>query len=350
VSRSARQAAFAVFVLVGCSVYDAALLVGGSAPLATAGSGNDTGSGGSANPSAGTSNGASAGKSSAGGRSNGSGGANGGSSSAGRASGSGGSGPEQGGTTGAGGDTSPGGMGEGADAGVGNGGDPGTGTGGGSGTGTGGSGAGAGGTSTAGAGGGSGAATGGTAGSAGTGSGGAATATGCAVLSAGMAASTDKTHYLITLGTADVDFTNAVVTARLNVQGVGGGLFLYVQEATYEFHGGPLTSFSSLSGWTTVTWDLSAETDTSPLDITKVRRLGLEIAGTGGSAWTNPTVVYLDSITVTTPALAFSFDATSSVYKTPTTLYTVDTALWLNNGSSDTSASGSTLDWVASCP
>jgi hypothetical protein len=111
-----------------------------------------------------------------------------------------------------------------------------------------------------------------------------------------------------------------------------------------------LRDFSGIDGWTTLTWDLSAEASTSPLDKTKVRRLGLEITGAGATSWTNPMVVYLDSITVTTPALSFPFDATASVYATATSSHTADTALWLNNSSSDTTATGSTVSWLTSCP
>jgi hypothetical protein len=357
VTRSARQAALgALIALVGCSVYDASLLVGGAGGVSgrggsgsnVGGSNPEGGSGGSTGGSAAkggsgalgghTSSGGSAG-SGVGGSKGGTGGdgssATGGTgASAGSTGGNGSGGDAQGGT---GNIDSSGGMGD--EGGVANPGEGGTNA-----SGTGGTDPGAGGS--AGVGGSAGAAA-GTGGSAGAPP---VTATGCAKLNASIAASTDKTHYLITLGSADVDFTSAVVSVHLYVQGTDGGLFLYLQQATYEFYGTPLEPFSDFSGWTTLTWDFSAITSTGTLDKTKVRRLGLEIGGTGGSTFTNPTVVYVDAITVTTPALSFPFDATASVNTTPVTLHTGDTALWQNSASADTTATGSTLEWVASCP
>ena len=167
------------------------------------------------------------------------------------------------------------------------------------------------------------------------------------MLSAGLAADTDKTHYVITIGSADVDLTNAVVSVHLYAKGTGGGLFLYLQQATYEFYSPGSRAFSGIDGWTTLTWDFSAAS-TAPVDKAKVRRLGIEINGLGATSWTNPMLVYVDSITVTTPALSFPFDATASVHTTASSLYTADTALWLNNSSSDTTATGSTVAWAAS--
>jgi len=366
VSRSARRAAFgALLGLIGCSVYDASLLVGGLGTSGTGAQGNG-GDGGSSRggKSGGTSgNGATSGSSATGSGGsnggsdpNGGSGASGGSSNGGSTGGSSTGGGSTGGSTG-GTDTSTGGGSEGGNAGEseGQGGaaDGGTtSTGGGSGSaGVGGSASGM--SGTGGTGGSSGGAGSGGAGSGGAGAGGsagAATASGCAALSAGLAATTDNTHYVVTLGNSDLDFTNAVIDVHLYAKGTGGGLFLYLQEATYEFWGQPLVSFGTFDGWTTLHWDLSAETSTGTLNKATVRRLGIEITGQGGSAWTNPTLVYVDSITVTTPALSFTFGDAATVNKTPTALHTGDTALWLNNSSSDTTATGSTLDWVTSCP
>ena len=356
-TRSARQTALGALVaLVGCSVYDTSLLtgvVGGADVVGGAGgSGPSSGGSGVVSGRGGTTGGSgghgSSGGSAATGGSAASGGAGGASGGAGGSSARGGTGATGGavssGGTGTGGEPSggtgnvdaSGGMGE--DGGAPNPADGGT-TGGGSG------GSGSGGSAGAGASGGS--AGGGTAGSAGSPP---VTAAGCAKLSASLTASTDKTHYLITLGSADVDFTNAVVKVHLYAEGADGGVFIYVQQATYEFYGMPPVPFSTFSGWTTLTWDLSATASTGTVNKAKVRRLGLEIGAWGGTTFTNPTVVYVDSISVTTPARSFSFDAASTVNTTPTAAHAGDTALWQNSASADTTASGSTLEWVASCP
>lgn len=358
-SRSLRHAALGALVaLISCSVYDKSLLVGGpvDSGAAAQGDGGTSGAGGNGGRGATSGTGGALGGSDQNGGSSQKGGSsqsggssqNGGSSQKGGTSnGTGGSSGGSGGSNG-GSDTSPGGTDDGGNVGEGgaaaDGGTAGTG--------------GLGGTS--GSGGAAGGAMGGSAGSAaGTGgstsgnggTGGMVTASGCAVMSAGLAAATDNTHYLITLGSTDVDFTDALVDVHLYAQGTGGGIFLYVQEATYEFYGQPaITQFAAFDGWTTLHWDLSSETSTGTLDKAKVRRLGFEITGAGASAWTNPMIVYVDAITVTTPTLSFTFDATTSVHTTPTSYYATDTALWLNNSSSDTTATGSTVAWATSCP
>jgi hypothetical protein len=72
--------------------------------------------------------------------------------------------------------------------------------------------------------------------------------------------------------------------------------------------------------------------------------------GTGATTWTNPTKVYVDSISVTTPTLSLTFDTASSVSSTPSTVDLGGQVLWLASGSSDTSASNVTLGWLATCP
>ena len=86
------------------------------------------------------------------------------------------------------------------------------------------------------------------------------------------------------------------------------------------------------------------------LVITSIKNVGIELSAQPSSNWTNPTIVYIDSILVTTPSLSFTLDATSSVYSTPTTTSASGQALWLNSGTLDTTAVGASLSWQATCP
>jgi hypothetical protein len=191
----------------------------------------------------------------------------------------------------------------------------------------------------------------GTGGSAGTGAGGtSATGSGCAVLTTALDDVADKAHFLITLP-ADTDFSTATVSLRVHASGaLGGTLFMYVQQATYEFWGGPQQVLSAFAGFRNIDWSIGTEATTG-IDKTKIRRLGIEINGADSSSWSNPTTVYIDSITVTAASLSFTFDATGSVYTTPTSSYATDTSIWLNSSSSDTTAlTGSSVAWAATCP
>ncbi|MEO6599010.1 MAG: hypothetical protein ABIQ16_04000, partial [Polyangiaceae bacterium] len=69
----------------------------------------------------------------------------------------------------------------------------------------------------------------------------------------------------------------------------------------------------------------------------------------GSAAWANPTLVYVDSVTVTSPSLSFQLESSSTVNTTPTNYHTGDNALWLNNAPADTSATGSKISWSAKC-
>ncbi len=68
------------------------------------------------------------------------------------------------------------------------------------------------------------------------------------------------------------------------------------------------------------------------------------------TVWANPTVVYIDSISVVTPTLSFALDAASSVSMIPTSADVAGQVLWLDNDPADTTATGVTLTWQATCP
>jgi len=257
------------------------------------------------------------------------------------------------------------------------------------GTGTGGTGgtlstAGSGGTAGSATGGASTAGSGGTAGPGGGGSGGTSagaggtapvTATGCAKLSVPIDDAMDRAHFVLSFSTAInmSDATTSAISMHMYVKdGAAGTIFNYVQDSQYRFFGVTTVNrppINSAAGWQTLSFPVGSQPDggggsagaggsapATGIAKTDVRRVGIEInAAPATAGWTNPTIVYIDSITVTTiPAAAaqnFTFDAASSL-NTSTTL-TTDQAngiLWLNSGTNDTKATGVTLTWVASCP
>jgi hypothetical protein len=176
-------------------------------------------------------------------------------------------------------------------------------------------------------------------------------ASGCAKLSVPLDDAGDKAHFVISLASA-TDLSGATISMRFYVQaGQGGTLFNYVQDSgAYRFLGVPAANrqaLSSASGWSTVSWKVGAEPDSAGTGIVKtsIKNIGIEINAQPSTAWSNPTVVFVDSVTVQSPALSFVFDASSSVSTSSTS-----GAIWLNSNSSDTTASGSAVIWQATCP
>ncbi len=319
-----RTAGAVLFALASCNVYDSSLLVGGSGGGGGGGSGNTGGSGttGPQGEDAGAGNGATAGTQGVTGTS-GSGGVSG--SSSGGTEASGGGPPTNGGEAGA----NDGGAGAGT-----------SGTGGMSGTG--GSAGGNGGTA------GSSAGTGGTSGSGGSGgSGGGTSATGWAKLAVPLHASGDKAHFVITLNSTQ-DLTTGTISVRFYVQaGIGGSILPYVQDPNFAFFGKPAAELSTFSGWSVINWDVGAQTTTGNINKSTIKRVGIEITASPNNTWSNPTIVYLDSIPDKTTS--FPFDATASVSTTAGSSDQSGQVLWFNNGSSDSTATG-TLSWQATCP
>jgi hypothetical protein len=321
---------------VSCSVYDASLLGKGPAEGnagGTSSGASQSGAAGEASPAAGS---GSAGKPAANGGSSGEGPGGGGMDAAGA--------PETGGQNNEGGMAGSGTAGSGETAGSGT-----------AGGGTAGGGAAGGGTGGGGAGGNGGG--GGNGGAAGAGTGGTSSATGCAKLSVPLDGQNDRAHFVISLPSAvDLSATTATISLRLYVQaGVGGTVFNYVQDSQHRFFGVSMAmrrALSSISGWQTLTFNVGAVTDTASPAIVKsdIRRVGIEINAAPSTAWSNPTVVYVDSITVLQPALAFTFDTASTVTGTPSGSDVPGQVMWRHNGTSDTTATGVTLSWQATCP
>jgi hypothetical protein len=368
----------AILAVVACNVYDPTILVGGGD---SSGSGNVGAAGGK------------------GGKSGAAGGAGIGGIQAGGIGGRGSAGASVGGMGVAGASASPGGAGgiagmenlggqgaEGGQAGTGDGGedmggsggDAGTGGAGRGGAGRGGAGgAGAGGTSgrggTSGAGGTSGvggsAGTGGSAGKAGSsgtggagsggtagggGSGGSPTvANGCARLSVPLDDTDDRAHFVISLA-SNANFSAAVITMRVYAAAAtGGSIRNYVQDGTtFRFLGNSVRP-AFTAGWQTITWDVGAQDPgTSMIDKASIKRIGIEVNAEPSSAWASgATVLFVDSVTVTAPTESFTFGTTGTVV-TATDLESDQSGevLWLNSYSSDTTATGVAVSWVATCP
>jgi hypothetical protein len=199
----------------------------------------------------------------------------------------------------------------------------------------------------------------GTAGSGGTG--GSTTATGCAKLSVPLDAISEKAHFVISLaantnmGAAGAPTT---IKVRYYVQaGTGGYIFPYVQDVDFKFMGMPQVTWTDVttsSAWSTITWNVTtASAGSSGINKASIRRIGIELnAGPIDADWESPSVVYIDSITVDTPAMSITFDDTATVNPTPLNADQSNQVMWLNDGDSDTTATGTglALSWQAKCP
>lgn len=171
---------------------------------------------------------------------------------------------------------------------------------------------------------------------------------GCALLSVPLEASTDYFHAVITLD-SDTNLSNATLSARVYApNATGGGFYLYVQQASYAYYAQSPQALTGLKDWVTISWDLSLATP-SGFDKTKVRRIGIGITAGDSTAWADPTLVYVDTVTVAAPTLSFPFETVSSVNTTPTNYHVGDNAIWMNNGPNDTTAIGATISWSAKC-
>jgi hypothetical protein len=169
---------------------------------------------------------------------------------------------------------------------------------------------------------------------------------GCARLTVPLDASDDWAHFVLTLPGA-TDLTAAVITFRLaRAAGTGGSFKGYVQQGSsgdFAYRVGANTPLASIGETQqNVEWDLAGITD---FDLAAITRIGIEVTAAGGSSWSNPTVLLLDSVQVSgaAPALeSWTFDDADSVNTTP-----VETnrpgQLWLN--SFDTTAAGSAVAW-----
>ena len=346
-----------IFTVVSCSVYDASLMGSGPSDGGAGGKRSDghSGTAGEGGRSGSSSNGGSSGSSSGDGGMMDSAGAQetGGEGAEGGTSGSSGSAGTIGGAGTAGRGGTAGSVGGGGTAGTaGRGGTAGGGTAGGA---TGGGGTAGGGTAGGGTAGAGGSAAGSSGATGGGGAGGAPPASGCAKLSVPIDGATDQAHFVIGLG-ASVDLSNAttgIVSMRVLVQaGAAGTVFIYVQDSQFRFLGiatAMRPALSGLTGWQTVSFNVGADSSGSAIAKTNITRVGIEInAAPATTGWSNPTIVYVDSITVGTQS--FPLTTAPTVNTTPTNTDAPNQALFLNNGTNDTTAASVALSWQATCP
>jgi len=95
-----------------------------------------------------------------------------------------------------------------------------------------------------------------------------------------------------------------------------------------------------------VVWNVKDSTGTP--DATGIERIGIQIDGAGGSPYTNPSIILVDSIVVTGSSLkpgSFTFDTASTVYTTKTSSGPVGT-MWLNNYAGDTNVADASISWL----
>lgn len=129
------------------------------------------------------------------------------------------------------------------------------------------------------------------------------TCPGCARIVVPLSASTNRANFVIPLPEI-VDFSNAVITYRLfKLAGTGGEIRGYIQHSgdpdfnqLFSING---LRLSACDGWEEFVWNAGAQN--ANYDKKIVGRVGFHVVGTGSTQFTNPTIIYLDSITVSGP-------------------------------------------------
>lgn len=170
---------------------------------------------------------------------------------------------------------------------------------------------------------------------------------GCARLSVPLTSSGARTHYAITLG-QNTDFSSAVVRARVYAASASGGrVDLYIQHGGVPdynlIYGGGL-DFDELDGWAELEWTVASTIPDFEFDKTLIRRVGIELAATGSGPWQNPTVVYVDSISVSGPSVGpWNFATAATLSATPRDAE--PNLLWMSDDD-DEFVPGSTLGWL----
>ncbi|WP_437691023.1 hypothetical protein [Sorangium sp. So ce176] len=129
---------------------------------------------------------------------------------------------------------------------------------------------------------------------------------GCARLSVPLTAAKQATQFFIGFDEA-IDLTGATVTFRVRAHtGTSGGVQPFVQNGADLFWaniGYTWNPVADLGEWTEFKIDVDTAAAASPFfNRTVVEVIGLNIAAGDTGPWANPTVIYVDSITVTRPA------------------------------------------------
>ncbi|MDC0682883.1 hypothetical protein [Sorangium atrum] len=128
---------------------------------------------------------------------------------------------------------------------------------------------------------------------------------GCARLSVPFTTANTATQFFIEFA-SPVDLTGSTVTFRVRSHaGTNGGVQPFVQNGADLFYANIGYSWNPIAGladWHEITVDVDALSSSRPnFHRTQVKLIGLQITAGGTGPWTNPTVIYVDSITVTKP-------------------------------------------------
>jgi hypothetical protein len=159
---------------------------------------------------------------------------------------------------------------------------------------------------------------------------------------------TDQARFALTLPSA-TDLSDTTITLRVARQkGTGGTILVYLQAGgpNYTLLFSAAIKINSLSSsMQNIVWNVGDATGSAGA---AAERIGLEIVGTGGSSFSNPTVIYIDRVDVARSSLAmgsWTFDTAASINTTPTTSGAAG-RMWLNSYSADTNVSGATISWL----
>jgi hypothetical protein len=161
--------------------------------------------------------------------------------------------------------------------------------------------------------------------------------------------SADQARFTLPLSSA-TDLTLATVTVRLaKLRGTGGTLMVYLQTGGPTF-GLLFSAPIAIASLTSTNQDvaLTVATATGTANRAAIERIGVQIIGAGGGTLSNPTVIYVDRIDISFFSVAttsFTFDASDSVYTTPTSTGPAE-KMWLNNYRADTTVSRAAITWL----
>jgi hypothetical protein len=105
------------------------------------------------------------------------------------------------------------------------------------------------------------------------------------------------------------------------------------------------TPIASVRGWHDLVYDVGAE-ETTTFSKNNVGRVGIQISGANGTSFTNPTIVSIDSITITGAAAGpFSFNSSGTVQTSASSTGPAN-VIFFNNGDAPNPTSGSSVSWL----
>ncbi len=124
---------------------------------------------------------------------------------------------------------------------------------------------------------------------------------------------------------------------------------MYVQQGAPDFgwrFSNPIRLGMLGSTMQSIVWNVKDSSGTP--DATGIQRIGIQVDGAGGSPYTSPSVILIDSVVVTGSSLpqgSFTFASATNVYTTKTASGPAGT-MWLNNYAGDTNIADAAISWV----